>query len=572
MKLKKKICIQYLIAFTLLTGSFSWMYNKYFSTEHNISSAGPQENYAWTIAKFAIRLAEFEARTERQIRLTALSNSDMKMELDFLFSGSNVLMTRGDATQYLYKEKGYEETISSIHHMLEDIDIEMQKPKPNYHIILYTVSKIKDKNTDLIFIADHAEVNQRTAIFEDYLKKGDSFKFPIIVTYLLLLIMLVISFRQLTTLNRLLESEKKAFNNKNAFLGKLGHELRTTLQAIVGSIESIIYSPQQVPNQNTLHRLENAVSQLERQMNDLAEYAKIDNGALKINKSTVNIADLVTKVVSDCNAKYTNKNIEASILNIPSAYVKTDGIRIAQILENLLTNAFKYTLKGKITVDVKTSQSLQSSYLNIEITDTGIGIDKEKQKIIFQPFVRIENGSSLIPGSGMGLAIVEGIVKAMDGKITVNSTPGMGSTFTVTLPIEIDTTNDTNLNTQLNMIEPSLKGLTVLHIDDSELTCRTMASTLRSVGYRAESTSSVNRAIEKLMRIPYDIILCDLQMPVMTGDELVDYIRTREGPNKNTPVIFISAYPDNYLHAEIPLIVKPARIADINNEISKAIR
>ncbi|MFA0960147.1 response regulator, partial [Klebsiella pneumoniae] len=116
------------------------------------------------------------------------------------------------------------------------------------------------------------------------------------------------------------------------------------------------------------------------------------------------------------------------------------------------------------------------------------------------------------------------------------------------------------------------KGLSVLHIDDSELTCRTMASTLRSVGYRAESTSSVNRAIEKLMRIPYDIILCDLQMPVMTGDELVDYIRTREGPNRNTPVIFISAYPDNYLHAEIPLIVKPARIADINKEISKAIR
>ncbi|EPJ7226572.1 TPA: hybrid sensor histidine kinase/response regulator [Klebsiella pneumoniae] len=572
MKLKKKICIQYLIAFTLLTGSFSWMYNKYFSTEHNISSAGPQENYAWTIAKFAIRLAEFEARTERQLRLTSLSNSDMKMELDFLFSGSNVLMKKGDATQYLYKEQGYDETISSIHQMLEVIDNEMKKNKPNYNIILSTVNKIKDKNTDLIFIADHAEVNQRTAIFEDYLKKGDSFKIPIIVTYILLLIMLVISFRQLTTLNRLLESEKKAFNNKNAFLGKLGHELRTTLQAIVGSIESIIYSPQKAPDQNTLHRLENAVSQIERQMNDLAEYAKIDNGALKINKSTINVADLVTKVVNDCNAKYTNKNIEASVVNLPSVNINTDGIRLSQILENLLTNAFKYTEQGSITVDVTTNQSHHSSYLHIKISDTGIGIDKEKQKIIFQPFVRIENGSSLIPGSGMGLAIVEGIVKAMDGKISVISEPGKGSIFTVSLPVEINSIDSTTNSTPLNVMETSLKGLSVLHIDDSELTCRTMASTLRSVGYRAESTSSVNRAIEKLMRIPYDIILCDLQMPIMTGDELVDYIRTREGPNRNTPVIFISAYPDNYLHAEIPLIVKPARIADINNEISKAIR
>lgn len=571
MIMKRKIIIQYLIAFIVLSGSFSWMYNKYFSTEHNISSAGPQENYAWSIAKFAIRLAEYEARTEKQLRLRNLSNEDMKMELDFLFSSSNVLMTKSDSTRYLYKEEGYAETISSIHQKLEEIDSEMHKTVPDYQVILKIVNQIRDKNKDLIFIADHAEVHQRTIIFNDYIQKGNSVKLPIIVIYSLLLIMLAISFRQLTTLNLLLESEKKAFNNKNAFLGKLGHELRTTLQAIVGSIESIIYSPDKIPSANILHRLENAVSQIERQMNDLSEYAKIDNGAIKINKTEINISDLISKVVTECNSKFSSKNLRLTIKQLPDKVIVSDAIRISQILENLLTNAFKYTENGSITVDAKIKSVNHSEILNIAITDTGIGIDKEKQKIIFQPFVRIENGNSVIPGSGMGLAIVEGIVKAMDGKITVSSEPGKGSTFTVSIPVEVAKVENQERLSQISDIDPATKGLFLLHIDDSELTCKTMAYTLNSVGYRAESTSSVNRAIEKLMRIPYDIILCDLQMPVMTGDELVDYIRSREGPNKNTPVIFISAYPDNYLHAEIPIIVKPARVSEINREISKLI-
>jgi CheY-like chemotaxis protein len=372
-------------------------------------------------------------------------------------------------------------------------------------------------------------------------------------------------------MNNQLESEKKAFNNKNAFLGKLGHELRTTLQAIVSSIEVIIFSPDEKPNENVLRRLESAVSQIEQQMNDLAEYAKIDNGSIKIHKTIVNIGDLISRTVSECNTKFSTKDLVATMKFEPMSLIMSDQIRLAQIIENLLTNAFKYTEKGQITVTASLKDDRNSSILNIEIKDTGIGIDKEKQKVIYQPFVRIENGTSSIPGSGMGLAIVDGIIKAMNGSIHLTSEPGKGSCFTVQIPVEKAESDDMEDFENTSIIEGVNKGLSLLYVDDNELTCNSMASTLNSVGYKAEAVCSVNRAIEKLMRIPYDIVLSDLQMPVMTGDQLLNLIRSREGPNQNTPFIFVSAYPESYTHADVPLIVKPGRITDITKEINKLI-
>ena len=570
MKLKK-IIIQYLLAFIMLTGSFYWMYERYFSTEHNVSSAGPQENYAWAIAKFAIKLAAFEAKTERQLRLGSTDKKMLQRDLDLLFSGSNVLLNKSDSTRYLYQEEDYSQTINSIHDTLERIDKELQKSTPDFDIILNYISIIREKNLALIAISDHAEVRQRTIIYDDYLQKGDSFKVPIIAIYVILILMLLISFRQLTSMNNQLESEKKAFNNKNAFLGKLGHELRTTLQAIVSSIEVIIFSPDEKPNENVLRRLESAVSQIEQQMNDLAEYAKIDNGSIKIHKTIINIEDLISRTVSECNTKFSTKHLVATIKLEPMSFIMSDKIRLTQIIENLLTNAFKYTEKGKITVTASLKDDRNSSILNIEIKDTGIGIDKEKQKVIYQPFVRIENGTSSIPGSGMGLAIVDGIVKAMNGNINLTSEPGNGSCFTVQIPVGKVEPDDMEDYENTSIIEGVNKGLSVLYVDDNELTCNSMASTLNSVGYKSEAVCSVNRAIEKLMRIPYDIVLSDLQMPVMTGDQLLNLIRSREGPNHNTPFIFVSAYPESYTHAEVPLIVKPGRITDITKEINKLI-
>jgi signal transduction histidine kinase len=568
MKFKKTIS-QYALALIVLTGSFMWMYNRYFSTEHNISSAGPQENYAWAIAKFSIRLAIFEADIERQLRIDATNNDSLLRDLDILFSSSNVLLHESSSTRYLFKEPTYASTISTIHYLLTEVDTEMHNPNPNYDIILGYIKAISIENKNLMAISDHAEVNQRNIIYDDYLMKGDSIKVPIFVIYILLLLMLMVSFKQTISMNKQLESEKKAFNNKNAFLGKLGHEMRTTLQAIVSSIEVIIYAPENKATKNVLLRLESAVSQIEQQMNDLAEYAKIDNGSLKINKSTFNSGELISRVVSDCNSRFSKSNITAKIISQPIEVIKSDPIRLYQIIENLLTNAFKYTEEGCISLNSSIVKDKKFMTLTIEITDTGIGIDKEKQETIYQPFVRIENGTSKVPGSGMGLAIVDGIVKAMNGGISLVSEPGKGSCFTVQIPVDYPEQENFERDVLAKTTENKNKGIKILYVDDNELTCDSMLSTLNGVGYQGEAISSVNRAIEKLNRIPYDVILSDLQMPIMSGDKLLTIIRNGNGPNKNTPFIFISAYPDDYQSGETPLITKPARISDINKEINK---
>ena len=139
MKLKRLI-IQYLLVFLVLTGGFVWMYEQYFSTSHNMNSAGPQENYAWAIAKFTIRLAGFNAKVERQLRLGNSDKEELQTELDLLFSSSNVLLLKSVSTRYLYEEAGYAKTVEQINANLENIDTELNKPTPDYSIILKTLN------------------------------------------------------------------------------------------------------------------------------------------------------------------------------------------------------------------------------------------------------------------------------------------------------------------------------------------------------------------------------------------------------------------------------------------------
>ncbi|HBH6890284.1 hybrid sensor histidine kinase/response regulator [Serratia bockelmannii] len=567
----KRIITQYVAVLLLLSSAFFWMYDRYFSTMHNMNSAGPQENYAWAIAKFSIRLAAFGAKTERHLRLNIKDKKNLQQDLDLLFSSSNVLLNKSMSTRYLYEEKGYSESINGINKILNKIDVELSSDTTDFEKILIDIDKIGEENKTLMAISDHAEVRQRTILHDDYLNKWNSIKFPIITLYLVLMVMVSLSFRQLILINKQLDSEKKSFNNKNAFLGKLGHELRTSLQAIVGSIELIINSKEKKVSDFIIRRLENAAVQIEHQMSDLSEYAKIDNGAIKINHYDFNIETLVTSIVSECNSKYQSERLKAVVTECPNTFIKSDSARISQIMENLITNAFKYTERGAITVSCKISKISKSTNLTITIEDTGIGIPKDKFETIFQPFVRVETPSSGVPGSGMGLAIVDGVIKAMSGSINIKSELGVGTRFIVQLPVEESGLDINEIVLSDSTNETLHKGINILFIDDNQLTCSVMTSTLNSCGYRGESISSVNRAIEKLMRKPYDIILSDLQMPMMNGDQLLEHIRKEYGPNKNTPFIFITAYSNESEINGAPLLTKPVRISEINNQINKVL-
>ncbi|HIH8983124.1 TPA: ATP-binding response regulator [Serratia marcescens] len=564
MKLKKLI-IQYLLVFLVLTGGFVWMYEQYFSTRHNINSAGPQENYAWAIAKFAIRLAGFNAKIEHQLRLGIDDKDELQKELDILFSSSNVLLHKSISTRYLYDEAGYARTVEQIHSNLEKIDIELKKKNTNYSNLLEIIELIGLDNKDLIVISDHAEVRQRDIIQQDYINKANSMRFPITILYFIFSLMLFVSYRQVKSINKQLESEKKSFNNKNAFLGVLGHELRTSLQAIISSVE-VITQQKDVVAFSHFERLENAAMKMERQMKDLAEFAKVDNGNVEIKISSFNLHKLVHDTVEQSITILNKENINVSIDGIENIYVKSDPSRIMQIIENIVTNAIKYTENGNVQISAVIRDK---SRLVITVRDTGRGIPKDKIDTIFFPFIRV-GGDNKVPGFGMGLAIVHGVVKAMNGTIDVESEVGKGSTFTVSLPIEYSKHEETVIPADMDNIIFSAKEIRVLIIDDNEMACESLVSILQHE-FTVEYTTSPERALEKLYRKSFDLVLSDLQMPIMTGDDLYKRVKENKGPNKNTPFIFISAYTSESPIKDVAILTKPVRLNDIKKAIESVL-
>ncbi|MDI9110489.1 hybrid sensor histidine kinase/response regulator [Serratia marcescens] len=564
MKLKKLI-IQYLLVFLVLTGGFVWMYEQYFSTRHNINSAGPQENYAWAIAKFAIRLAGFNAKIEHQLRLGIDDKDKLQKELDILFSSSNVLLHKSISTRYLYDEAGYARTVEQIHSNLEKIDIELKKKNTNYSNLLEIIELIGLDNKELIVISDHAEVRQRDIIQQDYINKANSMQFPIAILYFIFSLMLFVSYRQVKSINKQLESEKKSFNNKNAFLGVLGHELRTSLQAIISSVEVIIQKKDSTAFDH-FERLENAAMKMERQMKDLAEFAKVDNGNVEIKKSSFNLRKVVHDTVEQSISILNKQNVSVSIDNISDTYIKSDPSRVMQIIENIVTNAIKYTENGRVQINATIHDK---SRLVITVKDTGQGIPKDKVDTIFYPFIRVGNDNKT-PGFGMGLAIVHGVVKAMSGTIDVKSDIGKGSTFTVSLPIEFSTPEDIDITTDMEDESFSAKGISILIIDDNEMACEALVSILQSE-FTVEYTTSPERALKKLYRKSFDLVLSDLQMPIITGDELYRMVKENKGPNKSTPFIFISAYTNESPIKDVEFLTKPVRLNDIKKAIKSVL-
>ena len=550
------VALLLLIAFTV---SSVVKYTSLLSEKNLYTVAGTQENYGFSVAKFIIQLNE----------LYTLINSDntiddVRLKFDILYSRLNVIYVKSEATAPLYKQQGYEETIDSINKKLEDIDGLLSHNHPDYKKISTIIADIKPLTKTVTNLADMAEIAQRNDALKDFRSKRQQFWTLLFITGGLISLLLFVLFIYISKINRLLLSERAAFASKNAFLGMVGHELRTSLQAIVSIIDVVTNNLSGGIKSGQIERLETAVSKMERQLNDLAEFAKIDNGSVEIKNTYNSLQAIVTNAVQDCIAIYEKKDVTVKIKNNNDAVIFTDALRLNQVIENLTSNAIKYTERGEVNVDYFIEKG---KVLNIVISDTGKGIPKDKLKFIFKPFTRVVDSKSTVPGFGMGLAIVAGIIRLLKGTIHISSEVNVGTTVTVRIPIKL---GDSSLATA--EVSASAPGdvfgvLSLLVIDDNEMACSSLSSLLTNAGYIVEATTSPERALEKLLRKPYDVVLSDLQMPGMTGDELYATVSSSQNPNRSTPFIFISAYSDAHSIGQAPLLTKPVRLKDINLKI-----
>jgi two-component system CheB/CheR fusion protein len=338
---------------------------------------------------------------------------------------------------------------------------------------------------------------------------------------------------------RIAEDAMKA---KQQFLSNMSHEIRTPMNAIIGFTRVILKTELSEKQKEYLNAIKLSGDTLIALINDILDLAKVDAGKMIFEKKPFKMAVSIASMLQLFETKIQEKNLKL-ITNydnkIPEVLLG-DSIRLHQIILNLVSNAVKFTSKGKIVVSANLLfEEEEKVIIEFAITDSGIGIPEESIDVIFENFQQATNGtSSLYGGTGLGLAIVKQLVTSQGGSIRVKSKVNEGSTFSFTLPFQ-KTKNDTELETNLIGLDTPVKNIKVLVVEDMPLNQLLMKTILDDFGFERDIADNGKIAIEKLQTESYDIILMDLQMPVMNGFEATEYIRNTM--NLKIPIIALTA-------------------------------
>lgn len=369
---------------------------------------------------------------------------------------------------------------------------------------------------------------------------------------------------QIRELEEVREMAEKASRSKSEFLSNMSHDIRTPMNAIVG-MTSIAFT--NIDNKervrDCLKKIVLSSKHLLGLINDVLDMSKIESGKMNLNVERISLREVMDSIVTIVQPQIKEKQqkFNVFIYDIFSENVLCDGVRLNQILLNMLSNAIKYTPEGgAIEVTMHEQESPKGEdYVRIllQVKDNGIGMSEEYQSHIFESFSRDDNKRvHKIEGSGLGMAITKYIVDAMGGEIKVNSALGAGSEFCVTLDFK------KALEQEKDMVLPDFKMLVV---DDDQQLCESTTAALQSIGVRAEWTLDGESAVQIVkqhhaLHNDYHIILLDWKLPGMDGIKTARELRKQLG--NDVPILLISAYDCSEIEDE-------AREAGVNGFLSK---
>lgn len=333
-----------------------------------------------------------------------------------------------------------------------------------------------------------------------------------------------------------------AVASKQQFLSTMSHEIRTPLNSILGFTNVLLKTHLGEKQKEFLQAIKTSGDSLIFLINDILDLAKVNAGKMTFEKQPFQISKTITSIQNSFDLKIKEKNLE--IVNefdnrIPAMLVG-DSIRLNQILLNLMSNAVKFTHKGKITISVKLlNEDEEKVAVEFAVTDTGIGIAENKIDSIFKVFEQAETGTSnSYGGSGLGLSIVKQLVESQGGTICLNSKVGEGSTFSFILTFE-KTNMIAENETKIIKLDSGIRNIKVLVAEDVTLNQLLIKMILIDFGFETEIVENGKIAIEKMQNNTYDIILMDLNMPEMNGFEATRYIR--ETMKSKIPIIALTA-------------------------------
>lgn len=383
------------------------------------------------------------------------------------------------------------------------------------------------------------------------------------------------------------ESAEAANRAKSDFLAIMSHEIRTPLSAMLGNVELMEGTPLTLQQQEYLKDSKSAAEILLNIINDVLDFSKIEAGKLELCNQTFSVSSMGKQLVRLYSASAGQKGLDLTLSlgdDLPE-YVSGDQQRLRQIIANLLSNAIKFTQHGKISLEIDREQtrsalSPEEAILRVVVRDTGIGIAPDKQGHIFETFTQVENFNTRnISGTGLGLPICRRLLFLMGGSITVSSTLGKGSTFTVVLPVK-KVQPQPQIEPQIEPQQVQVHPIKVLLADDDEMGRGVAQKLLQRRGYEVTAVGNGAELLEKLQMEEFGIVLTDISMPDMEGTQVARIIRSgeRAGIDPKIPIIAMTAHAfsddrKRFMNAGINgYVAKPVNLEELFRQIEELCR